>query len=235
MNNLLIILIIGMIILDASFLFQIVKIWTEKHSFGLSLTSWIINMIGRVIWIVYGMLLSTHGGVVLTIGQGLCGLMTIPVIYYILRNRKTNGEYKKEHFSKPLFMLRIILITIITSLIITCIVFSILAINEKSKIGEDKLILAISLIGSSFTGLSFLPQAIKTIKTQDTKATSLNLCIAFIIGNSLMITYLLIQAVNDDVLKYIAGIIFTSISVLSMMTITIIKVKNIIKLKQSIG
>ncbi|CAM9122031.1 PQ-loop domain-containing transporter [Mycoplasma todarodis] len=234
MDNLLIILIIGMIILDASFLFQIVKIWTEKHSFGLSLTSWTVNMIGRIIWIVYGMLLSNHGGIVLTIGQGLCGLMTIPVIYYILRNRKTDGEYKKEHFSKPLFALRVFMVAIIFTLIVTCIAFSILAINEKDKIGEDKMILVISLIGSSFTGLSFLPQAIKTVKTQDTKATSLNLCLAFILGNSLMITYLMIQAVNDDVMKYIAGIIFTSISVLSMITITIIKIKNIITLKQNI-
>ncbi len=234
MDNLLIILIVGMIILDASFLFQIVKIWTEKHSFGLSLTSWTVNMIGRVIWIVYGMLLSTHGGIVLTVGQGLCGLMTIPVIYYILRNRKTDGEYKKEHFSKSLFTFRVLMVSIILILIITCIIFSVLAINERNKIGEDKLILAISLIGSSFTGLSFLPQAIKTVRTQDTKATSLNLCIAFIIGNTLMITYLTIQAVNDDVLKYIAGIVFTSISVISMITIAIIKIKNIITLKQNI-
>ncbi|NQZ28926.1 MAG: hypothetical protein HRT98_00920 [Mycoplasmatales bacterium] len=234
MDNLLIILIIGMIILDASFLFQIVKIWTEKHSFGLSLTSWTINMIGRVIWIIYGMLLSTHGGIVLTIGQGLCGLMTIPVIYYILRNKKTNGEYKKEHFNNSLFVFRIMMIITIATLIITCIVFSIFAINKKDKIGEDKIILIISLVGSSFTGLSFLPQAIKTVKTQDTKATSLNLCIAFILGNSLMITYLTIQAINDDILKYIAGIIFTSLSVVSMIIITIIKVKNIIISKQNI-
>ncbi len=234
MDNLLIILIMGMIILDASFMFQIIKIWTEKHSFGLSLSSWIINMIGRVIWIVYGMLLSTHGGIVLTIGQGLSGLMTIPVIYYILRNRKTKGEYKKEHFSKPLFTFRILMIIIISILIITCIIFSIFAINENTRIGEGKLILVISLIGSSFTGLSFLPQAIKTVKTKDTKATSLNLCIAFIIGNSLMISYLLIQAINDDVFKYIAGIIFTSISVISMITISIIKIQNIIKFKQNI-
>ncbi|MCP4337265.1 MAG: PQ-loop repeat-containing protein [Mycoplasma sp.] len=231
MNNLLIILILGMIILVVSFTFQIIKVWNEKHSHGLSLTSWTINMLGRVIWVIYGMLLSTGGGIVLTIGQGLCAMMSIPVIYYILRNRKNEGRYKKEDFNKYLFAWRVLMLVVLLTLIIICVVFSIMSINQNSKISEEKTIFTISLIGSSFTGFAFLPQTIKTLKTQNTKSTSLNLCLAFIVGNILMISYLSIQAFNVSPMKYIPAISFTSFSVLLIIVIVIIKIKNIIKNK----
>ncbi len=107
MEKLLIILILGMLILDFSFFAQTLTIWKNKHSFGLSGISWTINFFGRLVWMIYGILLASWDGMVISVGQGFCALMIIPVLYYIKRNQKNDGEYIKEHFKKWLWILKI--------------------------------------------------------------------------------------------------------------------------------
>ncbi|WP_131599660.1 PQ-loop repeat-containing protein, partial [Mycoplasma marinum] len=170
------------------------------------------------------MLLSTDGGIVLTVGQGLCGLMSIPIIYYIIRNRNTNGEYIKNNFNNKLFVARVVSVAMLFILIVVSTCLGAFAVKGNYKQASGTTILIISIIGSAFTGLSFLPQTIRTIRTRNTKSTSLYLCIAFIIGNVLMISYLLFGVVTISVEKYISGVIFTTISVISMSLIAIIKI-----------
>ncbi len=228
MSTQLILLIIGMTILDIAFFSQVFSIWRTKTSLGLSWMSWTINFVGRLIWIIYGMLLVEWGGLVISIGQGICCLVSIPVLYYINRNKMAGGQYIKEHFNLYFFLLRIISVIAILALMVVCSYYGVVyTMNNKSFMSVTNVFI-IALFGSAFTGFSFLPQTIKTIKTRSTKSTSLYLCLWFIVGNSLLIAYLMFSMIihSNKILQYIPAILSTSLSIISMIIIFIIKLQN---------
>ncbi len=227
-------LLLGTMILATSFLFKWYQITTKKHTIEMSLKSWIIMLCGRMLWCIYGFLLGTIGGVFILIAQGLIATMTIPIIYYILRNKSTEGKYFKKDFDKKLFTFRVLVDLLIITIICLFIIFT-----RYQSIWDYHIskwaIFVVGTVGAAVTAYALMPQTWKIIKTKNTKSMSLPLQITFLLGNTIIITYLIYQLVTTgNTLNYLGSIFFGIVSTLTMVPILIIKVKNIIKLKESL-
>ncbi|MCQ1060828.1 SemiSWEET transporter [Photobacterium sp. DNB23_23_1] len=80
---------------------------------------------------------------------------------------------------------------------------------------------SIGLIAAFFTTVSFIPQALKTLKTRDTSGISLPMYIMFFLGVSLWIVYGLeindssIVIGNSCVLMFIVPILYIKIKAVS--------------------
>ncbi|MGR5063860.1 SemiSWEET transporter [Photobacterium sp. DNB22_13_2] len=81
--------------------------------------------------------------------------------------------------------------------------------------------ISIGLIAAFFTTVSFIPQALKTLKTRDTSGISLPMYIMFFLGVSLWIVYGLeindssIVIGNSCVLMFIVPILYIKIKAVS--------------------
>ncbi|WP_168388297.1 PQ-loop domain-containing transporter [Mycoplasma marinum] len=205
---------------------------TRKHTIEVSLKSWIIMFIGRMFWCIYGFLLGTIGGIFILIAQGLIAAMTVPIIYYIMRNEKTKGRYHKDHFRKELFIFRIIMDFMVISIICILTIYSHYFERNNYTIPKE-VILIVGTIGAAITAFALMPQSLKTIKSRNTESMSLPLQITFIIGNAIIISYLIYElAMTHNTMNYIGSIFFGIISTLVMVPIAVIKINNIIKLKE---
>lgn len=96
-----------------------------------------------------------------------------------------------------------------------------------------EVILIVGTIGAAITAFALMPQSLKTIKSRNTESMSLPLQITFIIGNAIIISYLIYElAMTHNTMNYIGSIFFGIISTLVMVPIAVIKINNIIKLKE---
>ncbi len=227
-------LLIGASVLTISFVFKWYQTTTKKHTIEMSLKSWIIMLFGRMLWCIYGFMLGTIGGIFILVAQGLIACMTVPIIYYISRNKGTEGEYFKKHFNKKLFLMRMLIDFIILTIICLFVVFTSYHPHWNYSV-PNWLIFVIGTIGAATTAYALLPQTIKIIKSKNTKSMSLPLQTTFILGNAIIIIYLLYQLITTgNYMSYLGSIIFGITSTLLMVPILVIKVKNIHKFKESI-
>lgn len=223
-------MLMGSTILVGSFFAQITRVYRFKLSSGINIFSWIQNFIGRCLFVIYGIWAPGTTGLIIVVSQGLCGLFSVPMIYYCVRNWKTNGEYVKQHFNKILFLSRV-LVSIFCVILIT---FALLCRKEVALINVKQIskhdIFIISIFCSIIASTSFIPQAIKIIKTKNTRSLSLNLTLLFITGNLLIIAAFIVTGVaHDAIYEYIFPIILTTIAATSMTINCTIKLSNKIK------
>ncbi len=238
-----ILMVLGMVIFVPAFMFQVFKLFKGgKHTIGIVASSWLMNFIGRYLWIIYGFLIgslvsdngvqkSLFSGNVILFGQSIITILTISMLYYSFRNINNFGAYKKELFKKRLFVSRLLLdVFVLTSVL----VFG-LALNGVIYIPTHKVTaLVISIIATSFTGMAFLPQGIKVIKTKNTKSTSIYLSTLFAMGNTLLIISLMVKIFdhNELLISNIGGIILPIISTSMMYIISFVKLSNILAKKE---
>lgn len=223
-------MLMGSTILVGSFFAQITRVYRFKLSSGINIFSWIQNFIGRCLFVIYGIWAPGTTGLIIVVSQGLCGLFSVPMIYYCVRNWKTNGEYVKQHFNKILFLSRVLL-SIFCVILIT---FALLCRKEVALINVKQIskhdIFIISIFCSIIASTSFIPQAIKIIKTKNTRSLSLNLTLLFITGNLLIIAAFIVTGVaHDAIYEYIFPIILTTIAATSMTINCTFKLSNKIK------
>lgn len=230
-----ILMVLGISFLIPAFGMQVHKIYTKgKTSTGINKYSWILNYIGRYLWIPYSVFTYSNlrngvdwTGLVMLVGQGIAALSCIPVIYYSYRNHKTDGIYTKEHFRLKLFILKILSFAFT---LVSMGIFIAYGLGAFTPFTLNSMgMFAFGLITALFTGIAFLPQTIKVIKTKVTKSISLPLVLLFTIGNSILIAYMIVRmtAAGSDWWKTIGSVILVSISVILMGTQTIIKIKNL--------
>tara|TARA_B110000003_G_C16245149_1_gene376674 strand:- start:63 stop:329 length:267 start_codon:yes stop_codon:yes gene_type:complete len=70
-----------------AFIPQVFKVIKTKSSDGLSLTTYLIFIIGVGLWLIYGLIKSS---ISMIIGNGITIILAFLIIYYILRNKKSN-------------------------------------------------------------------------------------------------------------------------------------------------
>ncbi len=70
-----------------AFIPQVFKVIKTKSSDGLSLTTYLIFIIGVGLWLIYGLIKSS---ISMIIGNGVTFILAFLIIYYILRNKKSN-------------------------------------------------------------------------------------------------------------------------------------------------
>ena len=70
-----------------AFIPQVFKVIKTKSSDGLSLTTYLIFIIGVGLWLIYGLIKSS---ISMIIGNGITFILAFLIIYYILRNKKSN-------------------------------------------------------------------------------------------------------------------------------------------------
>ena len=70
-----------------AFVPQVFKVIKTKSSDGLSLTTYLIFIIGVGLWLIYGLIKSS---ISMIIGNGITFILAFLIIYYILRNKKSN-------------------------------------------------------------------------------------------------------------------------------------------------
>lgn len=229
-SAILVLMLLGSTILVGSFFAQITRVYRFKLASGINLFSWVQNFIGRNLFVIYGIWAPGTTGLIIIISQGLCGLFSIPLIYYCIRNRKTNGEYVKQDFNKFLFASRMIT----AALSIGLVIFALLCRTEINVISVDRLskhdVFIISIFCSVIASTSFIPQAIKIMRSKNTKSLSLVLTILFITGNLLIICAFITTGIAHHAMyEYIFPTILTSIAASAMTINFSIKIRNKIK------
>ena len=70
-----------------AFIPQVFKVIKTKSSDGLSLTTYLIFIIGVGLWLIYGLIKSS---ISMVIGNGITIILAFLIIHYILRNKKSN-------------------------------------------------------------------------------------------------------------------------------------------------
>lgn len=243
-------------ILVPAFAFQLLKLLKKgKHTIGFSPLSWTLNFSGRYLWIIFAFLAiaslepenATWKAVAakdaLLFGQAAISMMTVPILYYSFRNKNTEGQYTKEHFKKKLFWVRLGLgLMTFISMAIFGVLLNMtnngITFSEESRKAMKIIVVVIGFAAAIMTGVAFLPQGMKTIKSKKTTSTSILLSSCFAIGNTLIILSFIVDLamaptakLHDPlyVLMDLAVIIFPSISTTIMYIITFIKAKNMIK------
>jgi MtN3 and saliva related transmembrane protein len=81
-------------------------------------------------------------------------------------------------------------------------------------------------IGASLTTLAYLPQAIKTLKTKDTKSISLAMFVMMNIGNAFWLAYGLLLKQNPIIWANLITLLFAGY-------ILFIKIRNVVVNKES--
>lgn len=229
-----ILMVLGISFLVPAFLFQLKRIYRGgKHTVGINHYSWILNYVGRYLWIPYSVLTYSNladnkidwTGIVMLFGQGIAALSCIPVIYYSFRNGQ-HGRYEKKEFKTNIFIIKIIMFIFTLTSMSIFVAYSLGAF--KPFVLHPTGMFIFGLITASFTGIAFLPQTIKVIKSKVTKSISLPLVLLFTIGNSILIAYMIVRmiAAGPDWWKTIGSVGLVSISVILMSIQLIIKIKN---------
>lgn len=229
-TTILLLMLSGSTILVGSFFAQIIRVYRFKLVSGINLFSWTQNFIGRCLFVVYGIWAPGTAGLIIVVSQGLCGLFSIPLIYYCLRNRKTSGEYVKQHFNNILFASRVLAAVSVVTLILIALLcrkeINVIDVVQLSK--HDVFI--ISIFCSVIASTSFIPQAIKIMRTKNTKSLSVILTSLFIVGNLLIISAFITTGIYHNAMyEYAFPTALTCIAAISMSINFSIKIRNKIK------
>ena len=67
----------------SAFVPQVYKIYKEKNADGISLTMYIILLIGVILWLIYGVLI---GSLSIIVANGITALLQLSIILFKLKN-----------------------------------------------------------------------------------------------------------------------------------------------------
>jgi MtN3 and saliva related transmembrane protein len=70
-----------------AFVPQVVKIWKNQSSNGVSLSMYVCMLVGIIIWLTYGILINSIAVIAANI---LSGILQVVIIFLTLKNRKNN-------------------------------------------------------------------------------------------------------------------------------------------------
>ena len=86
-DNIELIGLLAAVLTTIAFIPQVFKVIKTKSSEGLSLTTYLIFIIGVGLWLIYGLFKSS---ISMIIGNGITFILAFLTIYYILKNKKSN-------------------------------------------------------------------------------------------------------------------------------------------------
>ena len=78
---------VGAIFTTLAFVPQVVKIWKNRSSDGVSLSMYVCMLVGIIIWLAYGILIDSIAVIVANI---LSGILQVVIIFLTLKNRTNN-------------------------------------------------------------------------------------------------------------------------------------------------
>jgi MtN3 and saliva related transmembrane protein len=70
-----------------AFVPQVVKIWKNQSSNGVSISMYVCMLVGIIIWLAYGILINSIAVIAANI---LSGILQVVIIFLTLKNRKNN-------------------------------------------------------------------------------------------------------------------------------------------------
>jgi|TARA_B110000483_G_scaffold237783_1_gene313204 MtN3 and saliva related transmembrane protein len=78
---------VGAMFTTLAFVPQVVKIWKNRSSEGISLSMYVCMLVGISIWLAYGILIDSIAVIVANI---LSGILQVVIIFLTLKNRTNN-------------------------------------------------------------------------------------------------------------------------------------------------
>jgi len=78
---------VGATFTTLAFVPQVVKIWKNRSSNGVSLSMYVCMLIGIIIWLAYGILINSIAVIAANI---LSGILQVVIIFLTLKNRKND-------------------------------------------------------------------------------------------------------------------------------------------------
>jgi MtN3 and saliva related transmembrane protein len=78
---------VGATFTTLAFVPQVVKIWKNRNSSGVSLSMYVCMLVGIIIWLTYGILINSIAIIAANI---LSGILQVLIIFLTLKNRKNN-------------------------------------------------------------------------------------------------------------------------------------------------
>ncbi len=78
---------VGATFTTLAFVPQVVKIWKNRSSNGVSLSMYVCMLVGIIIWLAYGILINSIAVIVANI---LSGILQVVIIFLTLKNRKND-------------------------------------------------------------------------------------------------------------------------------------------------
>lgn len=78
---------VGATFTTLAFVPQVVKIWKNRSSNGVSLSMYVCMLVGIIIWLAYGILINSIAVITSNI---LSGILQVVIIFLTLKNRKND-------------------------------------------------------------------------------------------------------------------------------------------------
>jgi len=78
---------VGATFTTLAFVPQVVKIWKNRSSKGVSLSMYVCMLVGIIIWLAYGILINSIAVITANI---LSGILQVVIIFLTLKNRKND-------------------------------------------------------------------------------------------------------------------------------------------------
>ncbi|MDA9035953.1 SemiSWEET transporter [Flavobacteriaceae bacterium] len=78
---------VGATFTTLAFVPQVVKIWKNRSSNGVSLSMYVCMLVGIIIWLAYGILINSIAVIAANI---LSGILQVVIIFLTLKNRKND-------------------------------------------------------------------------------------------------------------------------------------------------
>ncbi|MDA8850895.1 SemiSWEET transporter [Flavobacteriaceae bacterium] len=78
---------VGATFTTLAFVPQVVKIWKNRSSNGVSLSMYVCMLVGIIIWLAYGILINSIAVITANI---LSGILQVVIIFLTLKNRKND-------------------------------------------------------------------------------------------------------------------------------------------------
>ena len=78
---------VGAMFTTLAFVPQVVKIWKNRTSDGVSLSMYVCMLVGIISWLAYGILIDSIAVIVANI---LSGILQVVIIFLTLKNRTNN-------------------------------------------------------------------------------------------------------------------------------------------------
>ena len=78
---------LGAMFTTLAFVPQVVKIWKNRSSEGISLSMYVCMLVGISIWLAYGILIDSIAVIIANI---LSGILQVVIIFLTLKNRTNN-------------------------------------------------------------------------------------------------------------------------------------------------
>ena len=78
---------VGATFTTLAFVPQVVKIWKNRSSNGVSLSMYVCMLVGIIIWLAYGILINSIAVIVANI---LSGILQVVIIFLTIKNIKNN-------------------------------------------------------------------------------------------------------------------------------------------------